>query len=167
MNDHANAVVIWEARGLWPVPIEWSNHETQHNESPMSPCSHAQQHDRRSLADGRQTSSAVSSASLRAALPHRCQGCHAASELSLAALRTGYLRAHHTNPVQARKHHISHRVAHPISNSGPDAVSGLVPRTWTYPAFAAGSDGSKTVEAKRCRVLRRTAGSTDCESGLR
>ena len=71
-NDNANAGVIWEARGLWPVPIEGSNHETQHNESPMSPCSHAQQHDRRSLANGRQTSSAVSSSSLRAALPHRC-----------------------------------------------------------------------------------------------
>ena len=70
--------------------MAWSyrvvQHETQHNEIPMSPCSHAQQHDRRSLANGRQTSSAVSSASLRAALPHRCtcQGCHAASELSLA-----------------------------------------------------------------------------------
>ncbi len=29
----------------------------------------------------------------------------AASELSLAALQTGYLRAHHTNPVQAHRHH--------------------------------------------------------------
>ena len=36
MNDSANAGVIWEARGLWPVPIEWSNHETQHNESPTA-----------------------------------------------------------------------------------------------------------------------------------
>ena len=44
------------------------------NESHMSPCSHAQQHGRRSLANGRQTSSAVSVASLRAAQPQCCHG---------------------------------------------------------------------------------------------
>ena len=75
-------------------------------ESPMSLCSHTQQHGRRPLANGRWTSSAVSNSSLRAALLHRCHWLsHAASGLSLAALRTGSLRAHHTNPVQAHRHH--------------------------------------------------------------
>ena len=105
------------------------------------------------------------------------EGCAAAS-LSLAVmphlschwLRCGLATCTHTTPTPYKHTDttLSHKVAHPVSNGGPDAVSGLVPRTWTYPAFAAGSDGPKTLEARRCRVLRRTAlaGSTDCESVL-
>jgi hypothetical protein len=28
LNDSANVGLIWRARGLWPVPIEWSNTPT-------------------------------------------------------------------------------------------------------------------------------------------
>lgn len=62
----------------------------------MSPCSHAQQHDRRSLANGRQTSSTVSASSQRAALSHRCHWL-SWPHLSCHWLRCGLATCAHTH----------------------------------------------------------------------
>ena len=39
MNDNANVGVMREARDLWPVPIEWSNHEPLINFAVCAYCS--------------------------------------------------------------------------------------------------------------------------------
>ncbi len=105
MNDNANKGVIWEALDLWPVFIEWSSDESQQGKSDESMQSCAatwQAFSSQWALDFLRSQHSVTEGCAAASLSLAVM---AASELSLAALQTGYLRAHHTSPVQAHRHH--------------------------------------------------------------
>ncbi len=136
----------------------------------MSPCSHAQEHGRRCSANGQQTSSAVSTLSLRAALPHCCHW------LSWPHLSCNWLRC--------RLATCAHSTQTPSKHTDTTlALQGSSPCIERQPGLRVGARAPiSEIASNRCRirwikdlgvnplryrVLRRTAGGADYESNLR
>ena len=80
-----------------------------------------------------------------------------ASELSLAALWTGYLRAHHTNPIQAHRHPSFIRAAHPVRALAAVRTAQNTHACWGWCSEYSQASLPDPINQRPCSAARRTS----------